>query len=222
MNNSIELAPHIEELTRALGENVESLEIEEELKNCLNNFGLPIGEAKRCVVKKFGYDPRVLGDATDKSIKDLSSTDKSVNLLCRIIYINEKEITVDGKEKKIAFGFLGDTTGTVPFTAWEEFNCDKGEVIRIYNAYTRERNGKVQVNFGNRTHVRVMPPDTLPIVKNNGNSEDYKVTAFREGIGNVSAVLRILDIEERYVTVKGAGIYDHVGGDTPFLAGPSD
>jgi replication factor A1 len=203
MNNSIELAPHIEELTRALGENVESLEIEEELKNCLNNFGLPIGEAKRCVVKKFGYDPRVLGSATDKTIKDLSSTDKSVNLLCRIIYIDEKEITVEGKEKKIAFGILGDPTGTVPFTAWEEFNCDKGEVIRIYNAYTRERNGQVQVNFGNRTHVRVMPPDTLPNVKNNGNSEEYKVTAFREGIGNVSAVLRILDIEKRNVNIKG-------------------
>ncbi|WP_455392859.1 hypothetical protein [[Eubacterium] cellulosolvens] len=203
MNNNIELAPHIEELTRALGENADSHKIEEELNNCLNKFGLPIGEAKRCVVKKFGADPQVLGNAIDKTIQDLSPVENSVNLLCRIVYIDEKEITVDGKPKKITFGILGDITGTVPFTAWEEFNYDKSDVIRIYNAFTRERNGKVQVNFGNRTHIRIMPPDTLPVIKNNGAPKEYKVNDFMDGLSNIEAVLRILDIEERSITVDG-------------------
>jgi replication factor A1 len=203
MNNELELAPHIEELTRVLEDSVETPKIEEELKNCLNKFGLPLGEAKRCVVKKFGYDPQILGTATDKTIRELTGAENSVNLLCRIVYIDEKEITVENKPKKIAFGILGDTTGTVPFTAWHEFSFDKGDVLRIYNAYSRRRNGKVQVNFGSRTHARIMPPDALPISKNNGNPEECTVSEFKDGLSNINVTTRILEIEERSVTVEG-------------------
>ncbi len=207
MKNDIELAPHIEELTRALGESVNSNEIENELKNCLDNFGLPIMEAKRCVIKKFGCDPQILGKSVDRTIEELKQNENSVNLLGRIIYIDDKEITVEGKPKTISFGILGDPTGTVPFTAWHELSCEKGEVIRVYNAYSRFRNGKIQVNFGNRTHVRIMPPDTLPndlpMEKNNGNCQEYKVNDFRDGLRNLKAILRILDIEESNVTFDG-------------------
>jgi replication factor A1 len=204
MNNEIELAPHIEELNRALEENIESDKIENELKNCLEKFGLPIGEAKRCVVKKFGYDPKVLGNAIDKTIRELNKTDNSVNLLCRIIYVDEKEITVDNKPKKIFFGIFGDTTGTIPFTAWEEFGYDKGDVVRIYNAYIRENNGKSQVNLGKRTHIRIMPPDALPNTIGKGQTTtECTVNEFKDGLGNINAVVRILEVEERSVEIEG-------------------
>ena len=203
MKNEIELAPYIEDLTWALGNSVDSTEIEAELKKYLDNFDVPIGEAKRCVLKKFGGDPQQLGKVVDRTIEELTRPENSVNLLCRIIYIADKEITVEGKAKMITFGILGDPTGTVPFTAWHELSCDKGDVIRVYNAYTRTRNGKGQVNFGNRTHVRVLPSDALPNVKNNGGSQEYSVKDFREGIGNIRIVFRILDIEERKITIKG-------------------
>ena len=203
MNNDMELASHLEDLTRALGDNVDSQKVESELKNCLDNFNLPINEAKRCVIKKFGYDPQILGNAVDKTIRELSQVENSVNLLCRIIYIDDKEISVNGKPKKISYGILADPTGTIPFTAWHELNCDKGEVIRIYNAYTKSRNEKLQVNLGDRTHVRIMPPDALPQGRNNGNFQKYSVTDFRDGLGNIETVLRILDIEERGVTIDG-------------------
>jgi replication factor A1 len=205
MNTDLELAPHIEDLTWALGEDVDSNKIEVELKNCLEKFGLPLTEAKRCVAKKFGKDPKILGNVVDKTISELTGVENSVNLLCRIIFIDEKEVTVDGKPKRIMYGILGDTTGTVPFTAWHELNCDKGTVIRIYNAYIRSRNGKPQVNLGDRTHIRELPPDTLPKVKNNGNGEaqECAINEFRDGLSNVSSIVRILDLEERTITVKG-------------------
>jgi replication factor A1 len=203
MNSELELTPHIEDLTWALGESIDSQQLLEELRNCLDNYGLSLNEAKRCVVKKFGKDPQMLGNVVDKTIIELTGTENNVNLLCRIIYIDEKEVTVEGKPKKITFGILADQTGTVPFTAWQQFDCDKGDVIRIYNAYSRIRNSKTQINFGNKTHVRLLPQDALPKTRNNGDSKRYSVNEFKEGIGNVKSVVRILDLEERNVNVKG-------------------
>ena len=70
MNSELELAPHIEDLSWALGENIDSLQLEEELRNCLDKYGLSLHEAKRCVVKKFGKDPQMLGNVVDKTIME--------------------------------------------------------------------------------------------------------------------------------------------------------
>ena len=85
MKNDIELAPYVEDLTWALGNNVDTNEIETELKKYLDNFDIPLSEAKRCVLKKFGGDSRQLNNVIDKTIQELSQAENSVNLLCRIV-----------------------------------------------------------------------------------------------------------------------------------------
>jgi replication factor A1 len=203
MKSEIELAPFIEDLSWALENNVEAAELEVELKKCIENFDLSIDEAKRAVLKKFGGDTQKLGNVTDKSISELTANENNVNLLCRIIYIDDKEITVDGKTRKISFGILGDTTGTIPFSAWHELSSEKGEVIRIYNGYTRSWRDKVQVHLGDRTHVRLMSPDSLPEDNHVGEPKLCKVKEFSDGLRNVETTVRVLEINEQLITIKG-------------------
>jgi len=204
MNNEIELAPYIEDLTMALENNVTSQDIEVELRKYLDDFDIPIAEAKRCVLRKFGGDPKQLGQVEDKNIKDLSHKESSVNLLCRIMYIDNKTVSIKGESKIISYGILGDQTGTVPFTAWHELECEKGEVIRIYNAYTKSWRDKVQVNLGNRTHVRILSPDALPEFKSDIDPVECKVNELQDGLRNVSTVIRILDVKMQEVTIEKA------------------
>jgi replication factor A1 len=202
MMNDVELAPYIEDITWALENNIDSEEIASELKRLINDFTLPLDEAKRCVLKKFGADPKQLGNNTDKSISELKPNEYNLNLLCKIIYIDEKEVTVNGNPKRISFGILGDTTGTVPFTAWHDLEFDKGQVIRIYNAYTKSWQDKIQVHLGDRTHVRLVPEETLPMVGVNGKTVECKVNEFRLDHKSLSIILRILEIEPREIILN--------------------
>jgi replication factor A1 len=213
MMDETELAPYVEDLTWALENNIDSKEIETELKNLINNYTLPVDEAKRCVLKKFGGDVRQLGNVIDRTISELNKSETNINLLCKIIFIGEKEVNVDGQPKRITYGILGDATGTVSFTAWHEFGFDKDQVVRIYNAYIRTWRDKVQVNLGDRTHVRLVPAETLPDVKMTGVSEliECQVKDFRSDMRNIKITLRILDISEHEITVKGEPVKLHRG-----------
>ncbi len=208
MKNEIELTPYIEDLTWALENNVRSDEIETELKKLIFDFTLPIEEAKRCVFKKFGGDPKLLGKVVDKTISELTVLENSVNLLCKILYIDQKEIVVNGNQKTIFYGIIGDSTGTAPFTAWHEFNFDKGQVIRVYNAYTRAWRDKIQVNFGDKTHIRPVPAQTLPEIYNlnNGNSKECKINEFHDGLRNIATIIRVLEINTQEVQSNGETI----------------
>jgi hypothetical protein len=49
----IEYAPHIEDIKRALDNEIDEISIIAELKKMLQ-FMVPLSEAKRCLIKKYG------------------------------------------------------------------------------------------------------------------------------------------------------------------------
>jgi len=209
-----ELAPHVQDITRALGGKVSEQEIEKELSSYLNVYRVSLDTAKRSIVKKHGGNPAGLSIGVSKTIRELIPGEPSVNLLARIVSVNEKDVTVEGGTKHILYGILGDPTATVPFTAWEPlpFTLAKGDVVRIQNAYTKEYRGQVQVNFGVRTTVTKEKPEALPEVKPSpgggmpyvGRPTPVRVVDLREGASNIAVTARILSIEAREVDVEGA------------------
>src|SRR6266705_2855917 len=139
-----ELAPHVHDITRALGDKVSEQEIERELSSYLNVYRVSLDTAKRSIVKKHGGNPGSLAIGVSKTIRELVP----------VVAVYEQEVTPQGQEaKRILSGILGDPTATVPFTGWEPLPMPlaKGDVIRVQNAYTKEYRGQVQVNFGVRT-----------------------------------------------------------------------
>ncbi len=229
-----ELAPHVQDITRALGGKVSETEIEKELSSYLNVYRVSLDTAKRSIVKKHGGNPSGLAVGINKTIRELMPGEQSVNLLARIVAVNEKDVTVESGTKRILYGTLWDPSATIPFTAWEPLNPTlvKGDVVRIVNAYTKEYRGQVQVNFGVRTTVSKEAPDALPEYKPAagggmpyvGKPTPMTVEELRQGASNVAVTVRVLSVETREVDVEGAkksvysGVLADKTGKTQFSA----
>lgn len=201
-----QIAPHVKDIARALENKVSEDQIAGELENYLNVYRVPLDSAKRSIVRKYGGNPADLEVGVQKKLAELAPNEPSVSLLARVVSVNPKEIQVNGTPKKIFYGILGDDTGTVPFTAWETENLhlEKGDTVRVENAYTKEFRGQIQLNFGNRTSITPESSDALPPYQPVPVAlKPAKVRDLREGTGGVIMTVRILSIEEREVMVEG-------------------
>lgn len=205
-----EMAPHVQDIVRALGGKVSDSEVERELGNYLNVYRVSLDTAKRSIVKKHGGNPADLSLGIAKSVRDLIPGENSVNVLARIISVNGKEIETEAGSKPIVYGFLGDLTGTAPYTVWnpEGVSLAKGDVVRVQNAYTKEFKGRVEVHFGARTVVTKEDPELLPAVEGgrasipSGPATPVKVGDLRQGMGNLVLTARVLSVETRQVQVE--------------------
>jgi replication factor A1 len=201
-----QIAPHVEDIKRALGDKVSEDQIAGELDNYLNVYRVPLESAKQSIVRKYGGNPAELQVGVQKKLAELAPNEPSVSLLARVVSVNPKEIQVSGTPKNIMYGILGDDTATVPFTAWEVENLEleKGDTIRVENAYTKEYRGQVQINFGNRTTISPESPEAVPPFQPGpATISPATVSDLREGIGGVAIKVRILSLEEREVMVEG-------------------
>jgi replication factor A1 len=202
-----DLKSHIDDIINALGDKSEIEFTREELENELNKFidyGVPIEQAKQTLIKKYG-GIAVLNSSDQSSerklISDLQPNERSVNLLCRVVAINPKEITVKGDTRKIFYGIFGDESGTIQFTSWKsDINIEKGDVVEISNAYTREWQGTIQLNLGDRVNINKTDKDKLPDIIL--EPKELKIKDLRSGIGPVDILARIVEIKEREVKVN--------------------
>jgi len=203
-----DLDSHIDDILNALVDDSEIEVSREDLKKEFSKFmeyGVPIDQAKQTLIKKYGGHA-VLSSSEQSSerklISDLQPNERSVNLLCRVIAVNPKEITVKGDNRKIFYGILGDESGTIPFTAWSsELDVEKGDVVEISNAYTREWQGSVQLNLGDRVNIKKTDKERLP--ESAFEPRVMKINDLRSGIGAVDVTARILEINERDTEIDG-------------------
>ena len=144
-----DLSLYIDDILNALSDEAEvevsREELEKELKKFIE-YGVPLDHAKQTLIKKFGgtYIPpskeRVL-------VADLESGRNSVHVICRVLHVSPKDITIKGENRTIFYGILGDESGSISFTAWKDFELEKGIVVEISNAYTKEWQGVTRHSF---------------------------------------------------------------------------
>jgi len=199
------LEAHINDILNALKDDNEHEVTKEEIIKELTKFmeyGVPIDQAKQTLIKKYGGVAVFTQSTQRKLISDLLPNERSVNLLCRVIAINPKEITVKGDNRKIFYGIFGDESGTIPFTAWtSELEIKKDDVVEISNAYTREWQGSVRLNLGDRVKVEKTDKEKLP--ESAFVPREVKVIGLRSGMGAVGVNARIIEINERETVVDG-------------------
>jgi len=206
----IELTPHVEEIRRVLENKVDEEVIVNELNKYLNEYHVTLDSAKRGIIRKYGggdvaaFTP---AGAVVKKIDELTGTEQNVDIQAKVVYVENKSITVKGLSKTIVSGILGDETGTASFTIWEpgSIMLEKGSVYNFKNCYCKLWNDKVQINLGNRGRVEPasgvsidLPERTIAV-----NSSECKIGDIRDGMGSVTVTGRIVTYEARNVMVKG-------------------
>jgi replication factor A1 len=202
-----ELTPHIEELKRVVGEKASEEELIDELNTYLNVYHVSIEAAVKGIKRKYGDETPLFVTASSiaKKIKEMTGDEKNVDLVAKIVYIEEKQITARGVPKTIFSGILGDETGTIPFTVWDvgKFELVKGETYNFKNAYGKKWNDKVQLNFSERSTAEVSATPIKTPERTISYSGDVKISELREGLGNVTVTGKIVSAENKTITSKG-------------------
>ena len=205
--NREELAPHIEELKKALGNTVGDDVIAKELDEYVNIFHIPLENAKRSVLMKHGSDNMgfVTGENVVKKIGDLNGTEQNVDIVAKVVFSQKKTIPGKNGERTIISGILGDETATASFTLWNDRPVlEKGKVYRFLNCYTKTWNDTVQINIGNNGTIEETDEviDNVPSRQKPLTSSELKISEIREGSGNVTVIGRILSVTKREIQTK--------------------
>ena len=211
----------IEEIFTALHGKMDREWIKKELRRWIAIYGLPLTEAKRGIISKYGGDVSSISGSLRK-INELRPGEGRVNLRAKVISINSKERNVEGARKIMHYGILGDETGTIPFTAWTlDVELRKGDCVEIKNAYTREWQGHVKLVIGNNTKVSLLPPNSVEVKM---EVKPAKIVELHPRMGLVEVVGKILHVEKRNVEVDGvlrdiySGIIGDETGEIPFTS----
>ncbi|RXA21420.1 Single-stranded DNA binding protein [Methanosarcina sp. MSH10X1] len=213
-------APHLEELTRALGD-IENTGIRAEFEKLIA-FRVPPDVAKESILRKFGGKRKVL------KIKDLSANLKNFELTGRILDLGEKSIRPPegGKEgpSRLYTGVLADETGSVLFSSWKELPGSIGDVINIKNAYTRIWQNRIRLSIGEQTLVSKVSDSALPPISELSGSQAKKLIEIGAADFSIDIVACVLQLSHREVLAKGrqsrviSGVLADETGRLPFTA----
>ncbi|WP_248907286.1 Single-stranded DNA binding protein [Halocatena marina] len=142
---------HAEELASDLG--VDKEEVAADLENLID-YDVPLDEAKQSLRRKYGSGGG--GGSTSPTavdISDITTDDTSVTVTTRVLTVGKRTIRYSGDDFTISEGELADKTGTISYTAWEDFGLSSGDTITIGNAGVREWDGEPELNLGENTSV---------------------------------------------------------------------
>ncbi|MBU0498004.1 MAG: hypothetical protein KKC68_08655 [Candidatus Thermoplasmatota archaeon] len=195
-----QLDTHIDTIINTVKDNkVSRDEILKELQRFLE-YGVPLDHATQTLIKKYGgtYTP-ISSERT--LLADIQSPKSSVNLLCRVIAITPKTTTVKGEEKTLYYGMVADESGSLSFTAWEDFQLQTDDVIEVTNAYLREWRGALKLNFGERTKIEKTDQKRIP--KDTITPQTYTLNDLHGGIGLVEVTARIETLNKRTIETNG-------------------
>ncbi len=201
----IEFAPHIEEIKRALDNEIDDDRLYEDLKKLLE-YRVPLAEAKRSLIRKYGGVEK----SVIRKLGNIEIGDRNIEATAQVTEITKKTISIKGIEKIVFSGILTDDTCSRSFTAWEDFSLNAGDVINITNAYVRNWQERPEINFGPKSKVKKL----TTTIQTARETRQKKLSEIRDGEVNVHTSFTILHIEPREINVKDGikKILNGIGG----------
>ncbi|MCU4718637.1 Single-stranded DNA binding protein [Halapricum hydrolyticum] len=195
-----------EELASTLG--VDKTEVKRDLEN-LVSYSVPLEEAKQSLRRKYGDgDDGSSSEPESKDLAEVSPEDSNVTVTGRILTVGKRSIRYQGADHTIYEGEIADETGTLSYTAWEDFDLEPGDTIRAGNAGVREWEGQPELNLGESTSVEKRE-ETLTVPYEIGG--DAELIALEPGDRGINAEVTVLECERKVI--------DGRDGETEILSG---
>ena len=132
-------------------------DVEERLDTLVNEYKVPVSEARRSVVNTYLDEAGMERDDLDGGggneqvqVADIDAPEEWVDITGKVVELWEAR-----SDAVAQVGLLGDETGTVKFTKWSKSDLpelDEGAVYHLRNVVTDEYQGRYSVKL-NRTTV---------------------------------------------------------------------
>ena len=163
------------------------IEKQQELSNLISKEG-----AAYIIAKEMGLDifPKV-----DRrlEIQNVVPLIRDLKLSARVVNVSDvKEFESKGRRGKVASVILGDSTGTIRMSLWDEQTeltekLEPGMAIETFGAYTRDNKmGGVEVRLGKKGGLKILEESNLPKLEDLQKSSDARtvrrrISDIREG-----------------------------------------
>ncbi|WP_226011393.1 replication factor A [Halomicrobium salinisoli] len=138
-------------------------EVEERLDTLVNEYKVPVSEARRSVVSTYldeaGMDRDQLsgGDNDRVQVTDVDAPEEWVDIKAKVVDL--WDATADAVAQ---VGLLGDETGTIKFTKWSKSDLpelEEGKVYDLRNVVTDEYEGRFSVKLNRTTTIEELDED---------------------------------------------------------------
>jgi ssDNA-binding replication factor A large subunit len=131
-------------------------EVQERLENLVNEYKVPIDEARRSVTSHFAKETGVSreelgGGSETASVAEIDAPEEWITVEVRVVELWEPSSESIGQT-----GLVGDETGTVKFTSWEKSDVpelEEGATYRLENVVTDEFQGNMSIKLNSSTEV---------------------------------------------------------------------
>jgi len=191
---------HIDDVLQALGrDDISSEQIEKEMSTYMNVYGVPLGTAKRSIVKKYDGDPSSLYQSTVKKIDKIQPNEENISVKGKIISLHHKTYENDDGEQRYSHGIVGDDSGTMPFTSWKPLDFfEKGDTIKIEGGYSEEYNDNLSVKIPEGGgSIKKIDPDEVSTYE--AESEEVDIKDIDKSTMNLDITGRVISVNEKEV-----------------------
>lgn len=186
-----ELAPHIEDIKRALSRDKVGDDVIEHLRSLVFDYGVPISEAKRSVIRMYGG-----GDSSSETSlsEHVSGDGVAGEIVARVIRISEKPS--EESERTFFSGLMSLRGKEVFFTSLCDFGLAPGAVVRIKGAVERELHGRPELILDEQCEVVMLDADVAD------HSDISPLSGVRISDANVSVVCRVLETGPKTISTR--------------------
>jgi replication factor A1 len=131
-------------------------EVEERLETLVNDYQVPIDEARRSVTSTYYDETEVdqdsLGDTNEqRDLNTIDTAEEWIDITAKVVELWEPR-----SDSIAQVGLLGDNTGTIKFTSWTKSELptlEEGAVYHIGNVVTDEYQGQYSVKLNRTTTI---------------------------------------------------------------------
>ena len=163
------------------------IEKQNELSNLVSKEGAAYIIAKEMGIELF---PKKAETKRRLEIKNILPKIRNLNLNARIVNVFPvKEFETKGRKGKVASVILGDETGTIRMSLWDQQTemvekLKPGMAVEIFGGYTRENSiGGVEIRLSGRGGVKILEQSDLPEIgkMRTEKKERKSINELREG-----------------------------------------
>ena len=131
-------------------------EIEDRLDTLVNDYQVPIEEARRSVTSTYYDETEVDQDSLSntneqRDLDSIETAEEWIDITAKVVELWEPRSDAIGQ-----VGLLGDETGRIKFTAWAKSDLpplEEGEVYHLGNVVTDEYEGQYSVKLNRTTTI---------------------------------------------------------------------